>query len=652
MKPVSALVALAVLAAPLAAQQRDTATTLPEIVITATRVPTPTSDLATRVTVLTGKDLLRAGYTSLADALRATPSLDVVDESAFGSQTSVFMRGGESDYVKVLVDGVPVNEPGGAYDFANLSLDDVRRVEIVRGPGSVLYGSDAVAGVIQIFTRSGLREETSSVGAAVRGGTYGSTDARVSGVMRAGNLGFSGAVHRFSDDGLYAFNNQYRNTTAAGHLTWLADPRTRVELTAHYDDANYHYPTDASGAVVDHNAFQTSRVTTLGANVTRWLSRSVESQLLLSLNHIGGGIDDAQDGPADTLGFYGYQSDRLITRRSAEGRVNVHLGTSVLTAGAVLQGEHEWTTSASQSQYGNSADTSDATRVNRAAYLQVLAHAGPLAVNAGARVDDNGEFGTFETYRGGVSLPLRSGTRLYASVGTGFKEPTFFENFGGAFVIGNTGLKPERSFSWEGGVEQALVRGRLSLSATYFDQHFRDLIQYTATPPTPTSPNYFNIAGADARGLELEVNAHPSAAWSVTANYTRLWTEVTDAGFASDGSDPAFVTGAELLRRPAHAGAVTVGFNGVTRLHLQSQLEVVGARADANYTVYPATRVTLPAYALVHVGGTLDLLRGAAAASRVAVTFRVENLLAHRYEQIFHFPARGRTVLVGMRIGE
>jgi len=484
----------------------------------------------------------------------------------------------------------------------------------------------------------------------MRAATITRAAARQKRVSRLGDLALLVAVlllaHAFGTLDLAAL------ATAAGHLAWLADPRTRVEVTAHYDDANYHYPTDASGAVVDHNAYQTSRVTTLGLNVTRWLSRRVESQLLLSFNHIDGGNHDAQDGPADTLGFFGYQSDRLITRRSAEGRVNVHVGAGVLTAGAVLQGEHEWTASASQSQYGNSADTSDATRVNRAAYLQMLAHAGALAVNAGMRVDDNGEFGTFGTYRGGVSLPLRTGTRLYASVGTGFKEPTFYENFGGAFVIGNAGLKPERSFSWEGGVEQAIVRGRLSISATYFNQHFRDLIQYTGTPPTPTSPNYFNIAGANARGLELELNAHPSEAWSVTANYTRLWTAVTDAGFASDGSDPAFVTGAQLLRRPAHAGALTLRFDGITRLHLQSQLEAVGARADANYAVYPAARVTLPAYALVHVGGTLDLVRGAAPTSRVAVTFRIENLLDHRYQQIFHFPARGRTVLVGVRVGE
>ncbi|HYS21967.1 MAG TPA: TonB-dependent receptor plug domain-containing protein, partial [Gemmatimonadales bacterium] len=137
----------------LAAQGRIDTVTVTPIVVTATRLPTPAEAVAPTVTVLQGDALRAQGLVSIADALRAVPGAAVVAAGPFGAQTSLFLRGGESDYVKVLLDGVPVNQPGGAFDWANLTLDNVDRIEVLRGPASVLYGSDAVTGVVQIFTR-------------------------------------------------------------------------------------------------------------------------------------------------------------------------------------------------------------------------------------------------------------------------------------------------------------------------------------------------------------------------------------------------------------------------------------------------------------------------------------------------------------------
>src|SRR5947207_1591357 len=156
-----------------AAQEPDTVVLNP-VVVTATRVPTPADAVTAAVTIVSGRELQLRGIRTVAEALRAVPGAAVVETGSYGGQTSLFLRGGESDYVKVLVDGVPQNQPGGAFDFADLTTDNVDRIEIVRGPASVLYGSDAVTGVIQIFTRTG--SGAPRVTAAARAGTYGAAE--------------------------------------------------------------------------------------------------------------------------------------------------------------------------------------------------------------------------------------------------------------------------------------------------------------------------------------------------------------------------------------------------------------------------------------------------------------------------------------------
>src|SRR5438034_6995005 len=162
---------LALVPAALAAQQSRDTVVLDPVVVTATRIPTPASAVPAAVTVISGAELRAQGIRTVAEALRTVPAASVVTTNAYGSQTSLFLRGGNSDYVKVLIDGVPQNAPGGAYDFANLTTDNVERIEVVRGPVSVLYGSDAVAGVVQIFTRDGRGSAHGDV--TVSGGTYG-----------------------------------------------------------------------------------------------------------------------------------------------------------------------------------------------------------------------------------------------------------------------------------------------------------------------------------------------------------------------------------------------------------------------------------------------------------------------------------------------
>ena len=194
---------------------RDTARTVP-VVVTATRSPLAASRAPSSVSVVTGAQLRREGVTTVADALRRVPGLSLAQTGSYGGTTSLFIRGGESRYTKVLIDGVPVNEAGGAYDFSTLTTDNVERIEVVRGPASVLYGSDAVAGVVQVFTRAGRDRARGEL--SVRGGGFGSYDAP--GAVRGGGLGggYSLAGARHATDGFQAFNSGFRNDVLSALL--------------------------------------------------------------------------------------------------------------------------------------------------------------------------------------------------------------------------------------------------------------------------------------------------------------------------------------------------------------------------------------------------------------------------------------------------
>ena len=241
-------------AAALRAQEPRDTVQLPELVVTATRLPMPLAATTAAVTVISGDELRSHGIATVSDALRTVNGSAVVETGPLGSATSLFLRGGESNMVRVLLDGVPLNAPGGAVDLSNLSTDDVERIEIVRGPASVLYGSDAVAGVVQIFTRGGAGAHWE---AGARGGSFGSRSADVRLATGGAVADASLSASHLSTDGIYAFNNAYRDDVVAASAGLVPDARTTARLTVRYTNALYHYPTDGSGNVVYHDQFQT-----------------------------------------------------------------------------------------------------------------------------------------------------------------------------------------------------------------------------------------------------------------------------------------------------------------------------------------------------------------------------------------------------------
>src|SRR5467141_3595547 len=447
----STLFAIVVPAA-LAAQGRVDTVTVTPIVVTATRLPTPADAVAPTVTVLQGDALRARGLATVAEALRDVPGAVVVAAGPFGAQTSLFLRGGESDYVKVLVDGVPVNQPGGAFNWANLTLDNVDRIEVLRGPASVLYGSDAVTGVVQIFTRRGTG--ASRAEASVRGGTYGTLgwDAETSGGTQVASYSIS--ISHFASDGMYAFNNQYHNTVFSGLARVAPDDRTDATLTLRYGDNAFHFPTNGAGVPLDHNQFGYGSGPTLGLDLGHYFTRRFEARLLLATNETNGGFDNRPDSTADRSRFQNLDD---VRRSSADLRANLYLASGpVVTVGTAVEQEHERGFNVCRSSFGDCTTLPiDSARWNAAVYAQAVTDAGGrIVLTTGVRAEDNQRFGTYVTYRLGAVYRLACGTRLRATAGTGFREPSFLENYSTGYTVGNPDLQPEHSRSWELGFEQ------------------------------------------------------------------------------------------------------------------------------------------------------------------------------------------------------
>ncbi len=632
-------VALGPCADALSAQAPRDSIVLAPIVVTATRLPTPSSDLASAVTVVDGDALRRAGVATVADALRTVPSLALAQAGSWGAQTSLFLRGGENDHVRVLVDGVPLNQAGGALDLSALSTLEVERIEVVRGPASVLYGSDAMTGVIQVITRRGSGPARVSAEAAA--GTYGTSEARVAGGWRDGALALSGGVERQATDGTQAFNNRHALSSVAAAARWTPDARTGVGATARFRDARYHYPTDGAGSVTDSNQLQDTRQAMLALEAERRLSERVTARLLLGADLRRDSTDNAPDSPGDTLGVFAYESRTDYRRAAADLRADVRVGAgATATLGAVLEDQREEGRNSYRSSFGSGSGAADVARTNRGLYVQLATAGARLGVQAGVRLDDNQAFGSFVTWRAGTSLRLSPVTRVRASAGTAFKEPTFVENYASGYAVGNPDLRPERSTSVEAGIEHAFAGGRASVAATAFAQRFRDLIQYTFATAAPTDPNFANVAAARASGLELELRAVPLPALRVEAQYTWLRSAASDSGF--DGT--VFAPDQRLVRRPTHSGSVT-GEWQAARAVLGARVLVVGDRDDRDFGAFPAQRVTLPAYGRLDLWGRLAVWRAA------ALTVRMDNATGAHYEEIAGFPAPGRRVLAGVHVG-
>ena len=650
MKTRIVIIALSITSSAIAAQSPDT-TTLSAVVISASKTPSSRSSLTQPVTVISGEELRSRGITRVSDALRLVPGVAMVQNGSVGSVNTLFLRGGESRYTKVLVDGVSVNAPGGFFDFSHLTTDNIERIEVVRGPASVVYGADAVSGIVQIFTRQGRGPLNGS--ADVRAGNLGSREASLDANGEQGKFRYSLGGGTRRTDGNLPFNNNYYNGTLSASAGFTPRDGSDALVTARYGAAEFHYPTDFTGLPVDSNAYRVQHRLTVGFASKSKLSRAATAHMRLGSNE----VSDLTEDIFEPLGIPESppppRHSALLSRnkrRDAEAGVMIALpAQATLNAGAEYETEREHSVNSEGPVGGATSPTStfDATRHNTAIYSELI-RATPSggSMTLSVRRDDNSDYDAFTTYRAGASLPVGESSRIRASMNTAFNAPAFNQIRPTLYTTGSPGLKPERARSWEVGVERTLVYGILKASAGYFDQRFSDLIQYVPGGPPGYLGSYANLTEARSNGYEVELNLSPVGSWSGSAGYTVARPHVTKV--ASDYSGE-LREGDALIRRPTHSGNASLTWTRARDASISISASFIGRRPDLDFAQFPSPVVTLPSYTKVDVAGSQTLWRGGAGKSAFSATFRVDNIADRRYQDVLNFPAPRRTWLVGAR---
>ncbi|MGW8311016.1 MAG: TonB-dependent receptor plug domain-containing protein [Thiogranum sp.] len=614
------------------------------IVVTATRIATPESELGSSVTVITSDDIQRRQYKSVPEALRMVPGVDVVQSGGVGQQTSVFLRGASSSHTLLLVDGINFSDPSspnGAVDFSGLTLDNVERIEIVRGPQSTLYGANAIGGVINIITRRG--EGPPRVTLSMQAGNH-STMWQQAGVTGAGEVfdySASGThlnTHASSvtpDDlrgGLPAEADRYRNDTLSARLGLQAGETLDFVLTGRYvKDKQDIDPEVAFGTIEDDNARLKNRKFFVRAEANaalldgRW-----DAGLAASYTDYNRRNDNPRTDPFATLQQTRFQGD--TQELSLDNDLYLDEAHTVTVGGGTKK---ESMHNDGFSDFGGFvvSELSRASERTNYAYLQdQFSFSDRVFGTAGVRLDDRDDFGSETTWRmTGVYRQRPTDTRLTGSVGTGFRAPSLFElygftpnNFGSAYR-GNPDLQPEKSLGWELGLEQSLWTDRLSFGVTYFRNDVKDLIETVFDANFNSTSE--NIDKVHLRGFESFIAVEPTSRLSMRVDYTFTDAEV------SDSSDRP------LLRRPRKKASAHIDYAPLEKLGLYLGTDYVGDRKDIDRETGAIVDAT--DYIVFNTAITWQLLPA------FRLEARVNNLLDEHYEPADGFEALGRNYLLG-----
>ncbi|WP_137124831.1 TonB-dependent siderophore receptor [Roseomonas sp. HF4] len=646
---------------PLAPAWAQQPPTLPDVVVTATRVPTPAERIPAATTVIDRRDMEERGYVTLADALAAVPGFRLVQAGGPGQQASGFLRGTNSRHVLVLRDGVPLNdsaEPNGAFNFGNELLGDVERIEVVRGPVSAVYGTAAIGGVVNLITRRAPADRAFAPygeiaggtqrtlrGYAGAGGTLGAFDYGITG-QSLSTEGFNSVAPRFSSnrgerDGLRAAAVTARAGVTLGETTPDAIlGATRIDGLVRWRENTFGLDSvpqdDPNYTGQDRNWFGYLRSQTAlfgGAWTTGLrLSGSEDRRRYVNLPDPGNRF-----GTADDL----YVGDRVGL--AWDNTLRLPAGGFVTDASLTFGGgwDRESATSAAGSPFFRI--TTDARAENTYGYLGAQARLFErLDVTAALRLDDAEDYGTEPTWRLGAVLALPEiSSRIRAAGGTAFKAPSLYQRFGqiGTFFRGNPDLEAERSTSWEVGWETDIAGRFATVSALYFDSRIRDLINFD-----PTFSTLVNVDRARIRGGEFGLTLRPAD-----------WLDITGAWTVTEARDTT--TDTPLARRPRNVASLSariapeVGWFDVPRSRLIIAPEViyVGQSPEGAFARYQDNGRSIPVAGKNPEGVLFNLTASLPLTAQVTSFVEVRNIGNTRYEPANGFVVPGRSAILGLR---
>jgi vitamin B12 transporter len=606
------------------------------IVVTAQATPMVVSQSPAPVTVVTREQIEERHANSLPDLLATLPGINLSQTGANGGLTTLFLDGGNSNYTKVLVDGAPVNDSGGFKDFSNLTLDNIEKIEVVHGAESAIYGSDAMTGVVQIFTKRGTTRtpELEMVG---EGGSFdtGRGSSTVSGAL--GRFDYLGGFGYFTTAG-QGTNDFMLNRTYSGNVGYkFSDTNTlRVSLRNNSSDGGLPGQTlfDPPDPVqtITMQDFSGSAIWNAQTG-PHWQWRVSGTEASLRSN---------DNDPPNVTDPFGFDAIDQFNRAGVDAQGTYLFKGGAATAGYAFEIENAFPSAL----FGEHVQ-----RRNQAGYVDVRWQpAKRLTLNAGGRVDDNSVFGTKVVPRVGAAYLLREGsseigeTRVHAFYGQGIVEPQLSEVFGADPCFRpNPALAPEQSQTANGGIDQSLFRGRLHLSADYFYNQFHNIISF-AFNPTATGQCPFgtgmsvNTDRALARGVNFSGQLSPTRWLRLSGNYSYDDTRVLFSPNAGDQTEEA---GNHLLRRPVNSGSAEANVS-VRRLNVNVLGYFSGVRTDSDFLGLGLTRN--PGFGLLNCTATYRVRR------EVQLFVRGTNLLNKQYQNTIGFPALGRGIIGGVKL--
>lgn len=598
-------------------------TALPDVVISANQTPQEADRVGASATVLRGEELRARGIETLADALREVPGVVVTQAGSKGSFTQVRIRGGDANHLLVQIDDVPVNRlDSGDFDFADFLIDDVERIEVVRGPQSGLYGGNAHSGVISIYTKSGRGLKHPELVFRTEGGTQRSHF--LSGTLRGASGPFYGAVtfqHRETD----GFNISRFGNEKDGHRAFVFTGRFGVDISdtlniegvIRHTDRTVQYDPENAVPIPDGNGLDTFRSTLVRVNVNL---KTMDGALVHRFGTYG-----LQQDYTSFNGLFGPPAFATVGETAGtdyKGTWKYNLASLAHTSTIVVDHVDE------KYRHNFGADFQRAR--TGIAYEHILDLPTGLTVSGAARQDFHDTFSDFFTWRIAASQKLPLGFRLHSNIGRGVTLPTFFEQFStsGTFRP-NPDLQPESSIGWDFGIERTWWNGLLVTDATYFSSRFDNRIVVVAVPG---GTSVTNIPGISTRhGVELSATLNPVTWLTLQGSFTYSEAENPD--------------GIEEIRRPRNSASFAATFRlPDQRTKASVTVNHNGKRADDAFIGFPATRVTLASYTLVNAIVSYDLTPFA------QIYIRGENLLDERYEEVFSYRSPGATGYVGLRM--
>jgi len=626
-------------------------------VVTATRTPALAEETGSNISTLESGQLETMQPTAADDAVRFLPGAVVNTAGQRGGLSSLFVRGGESNYNKVIVDGVTINEPGGTFDFGTLPLTEANRMEFLRGTQSTLYGSDAMTSVVQVFTRTGSTR-TPELRFGADGGNFSTATGNASFAGTRGHFDYNVFGDQFNTNGS-GINDAYSDSLQGANLGAVLNDEVSLRIHMRHSNSHTGVPGEWSFNGYDPLVNVNGVTQPLQPDPSEW------SQL----NSLLGSAELTVAAPSGWQHrFTGFDYLYRYTDLNVNGdpaRVSPlygqfdfpsHQYDHINRVGFEYQGDYSERTWAHttfgyriENENGVVGDldyppSSSGQRLNQDAYLQQQLTWGRLSAVAGGRFVHSSVFGNTGVPRIALTLLARrggetfSGTRLRFSYATGYKEPRLEETFAGPpYSIPNPGLKPERVRAFEAGIQQDFLHGKYVFNATYFNNLFHDQINYVTVNQTTFVGEYFNVNQAFAQGAEVELQARLRSKLLLSTAYTYTSTEILSNPAPIDSQyDP----GQPLLRRPKHSATMLVSYLG-SRWGANLSGSFVGRRPDDDFYGFNIDHAA--GYVRADLGGWYAIN------ARVTAYANVENALDRRYNEVVGYPALPINFRAGFR---